>query len=110
MPSGYTVNMRIGPSIPFHAARAYGIGAGQPASVEGDAGSSRSVSSENAASAPLPEKISRLAAGVVPGRIDFTDDEPRHVESGVLSMYSRASDRNAAATSVLAGRTLDVHA
>lgn len=52
--------------------------------------------------------LSRLVAGVVPGRVDFSGDTPQPSGSEALPMYRRPADRNAAATGVQAGRLIDV--
>lgn len=52
--------------------------------------------------------ISRLVAGVVPGRIDFSGDVPRPSAPDAISLYTRPADRNAAATAVNAGRLIDI--
>lgn len=52
--------------------------------------------------------LSRLVAGAVPGRVDFSGDTPQPSGSEALPMYRRPAERNAAATGVQAGRLIDV--
>lgn len=100
------------PTNPFHLARAYGV---TPASAlrpntpvepvtpvtrkDGALGATRKA----------PTNIDRLVAGVVPGSIDFTDESPRPAtRSEAIPLYRHPADLNAAATSINAGRTIDV--
>lgn len=94
----------IGPNIPFHIARAYGVSA-RPAQTPIAPQTVQRVetSREDAAR----EKLARLIAARVPGGIDFARDEPMPTRDA-LSMYRRPADRNAAATGVVAGRVIDV--
>ena len=94
----------IRPTIPFHVARAYGVGARTPTpAVETQRVSQPEMSREDAAR----EKLARLIAARVPGGIDFSSDEPMPSESAI-PMYRHPADRNAAATGVVAGRVIDV--
>ncbi len=52
-------------------------------------------------------RLSRLVAGVVSGRIDFSGDAPTQ-DSSARAMYRHPADKNAAATAIDAGRMLDV--
>lgn len=91
---------RITPTNLFHVSRAYGTPAPlrvQP--VEAPPPIAK-IEPERAAGA------SRLVAGVVQGRIDFSGATPAH--DGSLAMYRHPADKNAAATAVDAGRMLDV--
>lgn len=88
--------MRIeGSSIPFHIARAYGI---QPTpkipALQAPAAAER-----------ISENTRRLVAGTVPGKIGFAGGEA--VPQDVFAMYRHPADKNAAATSVNAGRMID---
>lgn len=94
--------MRIeGPTNPFHISRAYGV---RPAG--------RAVQPQRIAPALTanvePDNSSRLVAATVPGRVDFSGDAPRPSDPASIPMYRHPADRNAAATAVSAGRTLDV--
>lgn len=51
--------------------------------------------------------VSRLVAGTVGGRIDFSGEQPAQ-DPTALAMYRHPADRNAAATAVGAGRLIDV--
>jgi hypothetical protein len=93
--------MRIdGPSIPFHIAQAYGV---RPAAIGLPVQPVAPVS-------PVPPVMGsgarKLVAGVVPGKISFTDGGA--MPSAGLSMYRHPADKNAAATGVGAGRLVDV--
>lgn len=104
--------MKIGPSIPFHALKAYGASAPAATSEPVSSGLDRAELSSRpiAASSQRPAtNAARLIAAVVPGRIDFSGDTPvqkRPTDS--LAMYQRPADKNAAATAVYAGRMIDV--
>jgi hypothetical protein len=104
----------IPPTIPFHVARAYGVR--PPAQIsraaEGDrridAGSQVSGASDGPA-AKLPSAAQRLVGATVAGRVDFSGDRPAQVTGGPsLAMYTHPADKNAAATAVSLGRSLDV--
>lgn len=91
--------MRIGaPTNPFHIATAYGVRAmapvAQPQAVQASGGVRR-------AEAP------GLVAAVVPGRVDFSGPTARPGGAS-LPIYTHPADRNAAATGVAIGRSLDV--
>lgn len=49
-----------------------------------------------------------LVAAEVPGRVDFFERSSPASDPAAIAMYARPSDRNAAATAVLAGRLIDV--
>lgn len=53
-----------------------------------------------------PVRVARLIGGVVPGKIDFSGDEP--VQTGGINLYKHPADRNAAATGVELGRIVDL--
>lgn len=114
-------------------ARAAGIAPGaaprpSPASVEARAAEVRDVASVGGVGgvsfltpsrpldAALPSdaaaRIDRIVGATVPGRVDFDDASFLSAGSlsvgGALSMYSRPGDRNAAATGVSVGRSLDI--
>ncbi len=89
--------MRIeGASIPFHIARAYGIQAA-PKAAPVQATPAVERTSEN---------TRRLIGGVVPGKVGFAGGEA--IVEGAFAMYRHPADKNAAATSVNAGRMVDV--
>ncbi len=96
--------MRIGPTNPFHIARAYQVQAPkaapqtQPQDAAPVAGSIKPVS-----------PTSRIVAGQVPGRVSFAGAQPE--PSGpAIPFYRHPADKNAAATAVNAGKTLDIEA
>ena len=49
----------------------------------------------------------RLVAATVPGGIDFSGAEPMPTDAS-LPMYRHPADRNAAATTLTAGRRIDI--
>src|SRR5689334_20535229 len=92
------------PSNPFHIARAYGVQAPMPprpvvAPIAAESGPVGSIKP--------PTATSRLAAAVVPGKIAFSGSEPSQM-GAALPMYRHPADKNAAATALTAGRTIDV--
>ena len=52
-------------------------------------------------------KLARMIAAVVPGRIDFSQDQPRQAGPS-LPLYHHPADKNAAATGINLGRMLDI--
>ncbi|TVQ32691.1 MAG: hypothetical protein EA376_04820 [Phycisphaeraceae bacterium] len=106
-----------GPSNPFHIARAYGVRQIQPLQPmqRPDAASSvrdsipvrQTEQPTGVNRAETPPNIQRLVGAVVPGGIDFTAPEPRPTEAS-LPMYRHPADRNAAATALALGRSLDI--
>ena len=105
------------PTNPYHIARAYGApggGAGvgpikpvqrlvttpvqpvQPVSRDGGAGSLQDAN------------VQRLVAGVVPGGISFDAAGGARPTGTALPFYRHPADKNAAATAVSVGRSLDV--
>jgi len=104
--------MRIGSSIPFHIARAYGI---QPPGRSGPVQPQHPVAAiggvrDSAATGPA-EGLSRLIGGSVTRGVDFDAASTHRSPAGpVLQLYTRAADRIEAATGVHVGRQLDVRA
>ena len=110
----------IPPTIPFHVAQAYGV---RPsAQVTRSAGASQNVGAVSQApvaspiptsavgpATKLPSAAQKLVGATVPGRVDFSGDKPQQVTgASALQLYARPADRNAAATAVSIGRSLDV--
>ncbi|TVQ62885.1 MAG: hypothetical protein EA378_03475 [Phycisphaerales bacterium] len=54
--------------------------------------------------------LRNLVAGLVPGRIDFSGDEPVPTRPEAMPIYRHPADKNAAATGVHAGRLIDTEA
>jgi hypothetical protein len=101
----------IPPTTPFHLARAYGLAApagAVPGARAGAAaaGQTREVDARGTDPAAAA-RISRLVAAVVPGGVDFNGPELT-AGAGVLPMYRRSAEKNAAATGVVLGRKIDV--
>jgi len=102
--------MRIGhPTNPFHIARAYGVNAPTEARIEAPRPAQAVRRDVDAAEGRTPSGVDRLVGAVVPGAIDFRGPEPKPSEPA-LPMYRRPADLNAAATSVQAGRVIDLRA
>jgi hypothetical protein len=111
-----TIHSTTPPTNPYHIARAYGVQAGggigaikpvqravttpvQPvAPVARDAG----------AGALRDSNLQRIVAGVVPGGVSFDASGAGQPTGGALPLYRHPADKNAAATAVSVGRSLDV--
>lgn len=93
--NGITPVARIAPSAPSTSVQA-------PSQVRVAA----DLGSVSLNAAKMPSSAQKLVAAVVPGKIDFSGDQP--VQSSGLSMYRHPADRNAAATAVSLGRALDI--
>lgn len=95
--------MRIEPTNPFHIARAYQVQpprATQPVAPV-------TPPADPVAGSIKPDPTTRIVAATVPGRINFANAEPSH-DSAAIPFYRHPADKNAAATALTAGRTLDV--
>jgi len=98
--------------ISFNLAKAYGLQAAVKPQPVQPVAKSQAVSSaaSPASSATSVRRADSLAAATVPGKVSF-DAAPaatRPEAFSPLQMYSRPSDRNAVATAVAVGRTLDI--
>jgi hypothetical protein len=107
--------VKVGPPTnPYHIARAYNVAPPQPVRPQTPVDPIAPVTRSDAPSSGArkqPSNIERLIGAVVPGRIDFADDGPRHnSRSEAIPLYRHPADLNAAATTIHAGRTLDVSA
>ena len=105
--------VRITPATnPFHLSRAYGVAPSSALRAASPVEPVNPVTRNEGApttARKLPTNIDRLVAGVVPGSIDFTDETARPAtRSEAIPLYRHPADLNAAATSVNAGRTIDV--
>lgn len=94
-------------SIPFHVARAYGVGS-RPASQ---------IEAKPVASASSSASAAKLVAATVAGPITFNSLDtaaPSKASSAgpidLFPLYRHPADKNAAATSIDAGRALDTQA
>ncbi len=96
------------PTLPFHAARAYGVQPpvqpvrttpASPVSEAAPVASSRGVERTPA--------MERLVGGVVPGGVEFDGAQPGVKGAGLL-FYTNPADTNAAVTNVNLGRGIDV--
>jgi hypothetical protein len=100
-------------TFPFHVAQAYGVTPKAQVSrvsapnAAGQAAPAGNVqATQPTPSSDLSASGKRLIAAVVPGRVDFSGDQPTQTSS--LAMYRHPADKNAAATAVNVGRSLDV--
>lgn len=97
--------MRIdGPTNPFHVSRVYGV---QPP-LRLTAPRSIDPITPTEPRPVQPTNAQRLVAGGVPGRVDFSGDSARPSDPATIPMYRHPADRNAAATAVAVGRTVDI--
>jgi hypothetical protein len=108
--------MRITNSFPIHVARAYGVrpSAAQPMNA-GDVGAagptarlSRPQAAGEAPQTPQGERVAKLVAGHVAGRVDFDSATRTQGQVGALQLYTRAADRVEAATGISLGRRVDL--
>ncbi len=100
------------PTNPYHIARAYGVSpAGRAAPVakvtQVGAGTPSAAAAETQPSG-RPENLRRLVAGEVPGGVRFDAGGAGQPTEASLPMYRHPADKNAAATAVSVGRSLDV--
>ncbi|MBX3408109.1 MAG: hypothetical protein KF869_15245 [Phycisphaeraceae bacterium] len=104
----------FGPTNPYHIARAYGtqgVGPVQPVqrAVTTPVQPVEPVSRDSGAGPLRDANISRLVAGVVPGGVSFDSDGSARPAGSPLPFYRHPADKNAAATAVSIGRSLDVN-
>lgn len=104
----------MGPTNPFHIARAYGVRPIQP--VERAVTTPvQPVQPVSRGSESVPQRdpnIARLVAGVVPGGVSFEADGGANAArpaGAPLPFYRHPAEKNAAATAVSIGRSLDVN-
>jgi len=107
------------PTNPYHIARAYGaqsapdVGPVKPVqrAVTTAVEPVSPVSRDNGAGVLRDEGLQRLVAGIVPGGVAFDPSgnaRPSGAGGGALPFYRHPADRNAAATAVSVGRSLDI--
>lgn len=101
--------MKITPAtFPPHIARAYGVRASQPAARVTPNEPADRVGPIAKITPARRNDLAGLVARVVPGSISFTDDGTAMPKAPSLPMYTRSADRNAAATGIAVGRSIDV--
>lgn len=116
----------IPPTIPFHVAKAYGLGAqarvapvrpidpasiGAPVQAPSQPQITRPATDTTASQANVTPAVARLLAARVPGEIDFNaGTEPQQKTTNALPFYRHPADSNAAATAIGLGRALDTNA
>lgn len=69
-----------------------------------------SVAVEARASAVAESLSDRLVAATVPGRIDFSQEQPVQNTAGALPFYRHPADKNSAATRIAVSTKIDVNA
>lgn len=94
-------------SIPFYVARAYGIGTRPATQIE----------AKPTAAASSAANTAKLVAGTVAGPVRFNSldttaqtNTPMSEPADSFPLYRHPADKNAAATSINAGRSLDTQA
>ena len=104
------------PSNPFHLARAYAVAPPEAVRAETPLAPVSPVTRREPADSPArrqPSNVDRLVAARVPGRIDFdtaTGAPAPDPRTHAIPLYRHPADLNAAATTVHAGRTIDLSA
>lgn len=93
------------PTNPYHIARAYGLQNAR--AVSGIRPAQQTAELKAPAQTALPSAAQKLVAAVVPGRVDFSGPAPQP-SAGPLAFYRHPADKNAAATSVSLGKSLDI--
>jgi len=104
------------PTNPYHISRAYGTQPG--GSVDPVKAVQRAVTTpvqpvaqvarDAGAGVLQDENVRRLVAGVVPGGVAFDSGGASRPTGESLPFYKHPADKNAAATAVSVGRSLDV--
>ncbi len=69
-----------------------------------------SVAVEARANATTDTLSDRLVAATVPGRIDFSQEQPVQNTAGALPFYRHPADKNSAATRIAVSTKIDVNA
>lgn len=97
------------PTNPYHIARAYGV---TPAARTSPAAAmiagARQAAPGDVQDFAQREGVRKLIAGVVPGGVQFDAGGEAQPAAPSLPMYRHPADKNAAATAVSVGRSLDV--
>lgn len=98
-------------TFPPHIAKAYGVRPAQQAvTVVQTSPTERTDAIAKIAPAAhrAADAVERLVAQVVPGSVAFTDDGTAVPKAPALPIYTRPADRNAAATGIAVGASIDV--
>lgn len=102
----------IPPTIPFHVAQAYGVRPTQQTAAaratQNAQATEISAARPSGPSAKLPSAAQKLVGATVPGRVDFSGPTPTQTTDSTLQLYRHPAEKNAAATAVSIGRSLDV--
>lgn len=104
------------PTNPYHIARAYGTQGGMPPgpikpvqrAVTTPVQPVQPVARDEGAGVLRDGNIQKLVAGVVPGGVTFDASGAAQPTGAALPFYRHPADKNAAATAVSIGRSLDI--
>lgn len=99
----------IPPSLPLRVAQAYGQPVGSRG-VPGEAIPNRAGTPGAKSRTLVAAKVERPLTAATVAKELSTPSRPSDASTGALQMYRHPADRNAAATSILVGRKLDVTA
>lgn len=89
-----------------YLARAYGVKTPGVVAKVAPVGTGASV--DPAARAQSAAKTSQLVGAVVPGKVDFSGEQPKPSQGAPMAFYGRPTDRNEVATVLSLGKRLDV--
>ena len=110
-----TIHSTTPPTNPYHIARAYGVQAGGTGAIKPVQRAVTTavqpvapVTRDAGAGALRDKNLQRIVAGVVPGGVSFDANGAGQPTGGTLPLYRHPADKNAAATAVSVGRSLDV--
>lgn len=98
-------------TFPHHIARAYGVRAAPPvarAIQTAPTDGADAIAKISPAKPKAVGDVNRLIASVVPGSISFTEDGVAMPKAPALPIYKHPADRNAAATGIALGSSIDV--
>lgn len=97
------------PTNPFHISRAYQTAV--PSAILGQNITPAQRLAAPAQPGPVNQLTNlsarRIVAGIVPGKVDFSGETPAP-SSPALPFYRHPADKNAAATAVNAGKSIDI--
>ena len=104
--------VRAAASLDARAARIQDVASITPATRTATPAASVSAPGPDPDPGDAARRLERIVSAVVPGRVDFDDARVSSASSltvgGAYALYTRPSDKNAAATAVSVGRSLDI--
>lgn len=105
----------VPPTLSFRLASAYGVPARAPAQIEPKpaARAQPAVAAQALRITPMPaatKPTNPLVAAAVPGKIRFDALDTAPSAGAALPFYRHPADKNAAATAINVGRSLDANA